>query len=139
MRHGRMKVKALGCILIIVFLLGPPIVCFAGMESESYRITTSTLSGGGGAMGSANYQMNSTLGQPSPLMDSADPPWSESYWLFPGLWYTVDLGLGCYYDLDEDGDVDGVDLADFAAGFEADELAFFAGEFGRHDCGAISP
>lgn len=65
-------------------------------------------------MGSANYQMNSTLGQSSPLMDPADPLYSYSYDLYPGFWYTLDVGLECYYDLDGDGDVDGNDLAEFA-------------------------
>ena len=138
-----MRQNSLELFWTAVLVFGLTAFCFADMESESYRITTSTMSGGGGPMGSASYQMKSTFGQPSPLMDSADPPGSESYWLFPGFWYTVDLGLGCYYDLDEDRDVDGVDLADFAAGlgteFETDELEFFAGEFGRADCVLRSP
>ena len=40
-------------------------------------------------MSSANYQINSTLGQPSPLPDSDSPPISANYQLFPGIWYTI--------------------------------------------------
>jgi hypothetical protein len=133
-----MRRKALRVFLAAVFVLGTALLCEAGMESENYQITTSTMSGGGGAMGSTNYQMNSTLGQPSPLMDPADQPGSESYRLFPGFWYTLDLGLGCYYDLDGDGDVDGKDLAEIAAGFggayDPDDLMDFALEFGGDLC-----
>ena len=44
-------------------------------------------------MSSANFQMNSTLGQSSPLMDSDDPPVSENFTLNPGFWYTIDIVL----------------------------------------------
>lgn len=133
-----MRVKTLGCILTVVFVLGSPILSLAGMESESYRITTSTMSGGGGPMGSANYQTNSTLGQSSPLMDPADPPYSTSYDLYPGFWHTVWLGYGCWFDLDGDGDVDGKDLAELAEGFGTEfddsDLDFLVEEFGRANC-----
>jgi hypothetical protein len=131
-----MKTKMLVVIIAHIWILGLAMNSLADMESESYRITTSTMSGGGGTMGSANYQTSSTLGQSSPLMDPSDQPGSESYWLFPGFWYT--LPLGCDYDFYEDGDVDGEDLAEFAEGFEtvfeAFELEFFAEEFGKIDC-----
>lgn len=42
-------------------------------------------------MSSANFQMNSTLGQPSPLMSADDPPVSENYANYPGFWYTIDI------------------------------------------------
>ena len=29
------------------------------------------------------------MGQPSPLMDPAAPPWSTNYDLYPGFWYTA--------------------------------------------------
>ncbi|MHC4637595.1 MAG: right-handed parallel beta-helix repeat-containing protein [Planctomycetota bacterium] len=45
----------------------------------------------------------------------------------------------CFGDVGEDGDVDGSDLAEFAAGFDLgdydeDDLASFAAHFGRTDC-----
>ena len=130
-------------ILHTVFVVGL-IFCFAvgavaDMGSENYRIPTSVISGGGAPMDSANYQTDSTMGQPSPLMDPAAPPWSTNYDLYPGFWYTLEAGtaecteLSCFAatygltsadagynpacDFDHDGDVDGMDLAVFAAEF----------------------
>ena len=41
----------------------------------------------------------------------------------------------CSFDLDGDGDVDGLDLAGFIdQGFDAGDLEEFAGQFGRSDC-----
>jgi hypothetical protein len=45
-------------------------------------------------MASTNFQMNSTLGQPSPLMEQGLDPYSENYGLLPGFWYTLDAGSG---------------------------------------------
>ena len=50
----------------------------AQMQSASYRITTMVMSGGGAPMGSTNFQMNSTLGQPSPLMEQGMDPYSDN-------------------------------------------------------------
>ena len=90
-------------------------------------------------MGSASYETDSTLGQPSPLMDPSDPPGSTNCWLDPGFWYTMEAGipqcdLSCFAgtyglisgdtgfngacDFDGDDDVDGSDLAVLAGGFE---------------------
>ncbi len=71
-------------------------------------------------MGSSNFQMNATLGQPSPLMNAADPPYSTGFELFPGFWYTVNVDLPVYLcpaDFEPDGDVDEDDLTTLAAGF----------------------
>ena len=88
-------------------------------------------------MGSAGFRGQGTLGQPTPLMDPADPPYSDAYDLYPGFWYTLEAALGCDLaefaaafgtvsgepgynlgcDSEPDGDVDGVDLAEFAAGY----------------------
>ena len=111
-------------IPILILILGLSISAFAGMGSKSYNITTSVISGGGTPMASASFQNNSTLGQPSPLMDSNDPPYSAGYDLYPGFWYTLEAIFiePCEGDFDGDGDVDGSDLAVFAA------------DFGRTDC-----
>ena len=108
---------------------------FAEMQSINYRNTASVISAGGGTMNSMGLSSHTTLGQPSPIMDSLDPPMSNSYDLYPGFWYTLSTGLmpcedlfsfaqafgttGSYVnynvscDSEPDGDIDGVDLADF--------------------------
>lgn len=106
----------------------------AQMQSESYRLNSSVLSGGGSPpTGSGNFILNGTVGQPSPLMDPDDPPQSPSHALKPGFWHTLDAmpatcddaeafasafgsiaGAGSYNpacDQEGDGDVDGADLA----------------------------
>ncbi len=130
--------------LIMAVILGLVLAAYARMQSNNYSITTSVLSGGGAPMGSANYDTNATVGQPSPLMDPANPPGATSYDLLPGFWYTLEagLGLGCIWDLEPfppDGDLDGLDLVEFATGFDLDDyneddLADFAVQFGRTDC-----
>jgi hypothetical protein len=40
---------------------------------------------------SENFQINSTIGQSSPLMTPPDPPFSENFGLSPGFWYTIDV------------------------------------------------
>ena len=126
-------------ILSFLFLFGiliiaPPITIAGEMSSTNYRITTTVMSGGGAPMGSANYQMNSTLGQPSPLMEQGMDPYSDNYGLLPGFWYTMGAGSGCLYDYLGDGDVDGADLAEFLNAYSSSELEAFALEFGRVDC-----
>ena len=152
-----MKNKIFYTMLILIFILGFSLSAFAGMGSQSYHITTSVISGGGAPMASTSFQNNSTLGQPSPLMDSNDPPYSASYDLYPGFWYTLEARFiePCEGDFDGDGDVDGSDLAVFAADFgrtdchtgpicegdfdsdgdvDGSDLAMFAADFGRTDC-----
>jgi hypothetical protein len=125
--------------VVIIFLLVFQLVSVSEgqMQSEHYRIPTSVISGGGGPMNSGygTYQLNGTIGQPSPLMDAADPPYSSSYDLYSGFWHT--LGAGCLWDLEPesgDGDVDGADLAVFITIYQAVDLAAFAAEFGRSNC-----
>ena len=72
--------------LLVMLLLGT--VAHAGMVSDHYRIPGCVLSGGGGAMGSASFQTNATLGQSSPL--SAEGAESASHALYPGFWYVLE-------------------------------------------------
>jgi hypothetical protein len=85
-------------------------------------------------MASTNFQLNSTLGQPSPLMEQGMDPYSDNYNLLPGFWYTTVAGSRCVYDYLNDGDVDGADLVEFINAVSSSELAAFALEFGRVDC-----
>ena len=97
----------------------------AQMQSPNYRTPSVVLSGGGVSMQATSYQTNATFGQPSPLPDPADLPFSDSYDLYPGFWYIMVASIppnDCPGDFENDGDVDGSDLAVFAA------------DFGRTDC-----
>jgi hypothetical protein len=127
-----MKKKMLYFFFPILLILISPLMTHARMESSKYVISNSSLSGPGGPMTSGNYQTNSTLGQPSPLMDPNDPPDSTSYELYPGFWYILEAEIpGCQglssfadaygstgsdsnyneaCDSEDDGDVDGADL-----------------------------
>jgi len=75
--------------VIIGFLSILTMPAAAVMSSNSYRIFTSVISGGGGSVSSANFQTSGTIGQSSPLMEPLDPPFSDSYDLYPGFWYTL--------------------------------------------------
>jgi len=141
-------------ILTFLFCLAPNTDA-EEMSSDNFRIPTSVVSGGGTPMNSNNFKINATMGQPSPLMDPLDPPYSADYDLYPGFWYTgvtEDIEL-CEGDFDGDDDVDGSDLAVFAADFgrtdcsgdcegdfdtdgdvDGSDLATFAADFGRTDC-----
>ncbi|MFO8058267.1 MAG: hypothetical protein R6V10_13325 [bacterium] len=65
------------------------------MSSANYQIPNDVMGAGGSAMSSSSYQMNATLGQPSPLGDAL----STNYDNYPGFWQ----GDECVYDPDQDG------------------------------------
>jgi len=81
-----MKKKTVPFIFCLAFIMLSAYSA-AAMESTTYKIPSTVLSGGGAPMSSTSYDMNSTLGQPSPLMDSTNPPTSTSYDNYPGFWY----------------------------------------------------
>ena len=125
-----MKIK----IFILLFLLGLVFIfagnAFSRMHSTSYSITSSVISSGGTPMGSASFQTNSTMGQPSPTTIAT----STGFDLYAGFWYTMTI-RGCIWDLDPDGDVDGFDLYQFInPPYNASDIESFGSEFGRTDC-----
>ena len=120
--------------LMIFFICA---IASAEMQSSNYKIPTSVFSSGGIPAGSTNYQTDSTLGQPSPLMDPSDPPSSSNYNLEPGFWYTVEETGICEGDFEPDGDVDGSDLTVLASDPGLLGLSTFAAEFGRIDCSQV--
>ena len=61
----------------------------AGMSSESFRISTTVMSSGGNTMSSENFNMVSTLGQPTVLGSGL----STNYISYPGFWHTLLLTL----------------------------------------------
>jgi hypothetical protein len=133
----RCSIPLLVLITAVTLLLAAAPGAFGGMESDSYVIAADVVSGGGGTMTSDSYRLQSTIGQPSPLMDQDLPPGSDAYELYPGFWYAFDAGPVCVdlaafaasfgsldgnvnynlsCDLKSDGDVDGGDLGEFITG-----------------------
>ena len=96
-------------IYVIVLMAGTLMAAdpaTAAMSSPSYRIPTAEFSSGGAALSSDNYQMDTILGQSSPLMEDNLPPGSASYTLYPGFWYTLESALPspvCECDVSSDG------------------------------------
>ena len=86
-----MQKRMIYLICIQTLILGFTLVAQAGMESENYRIPTSAISGGGAPMVSDSYKTNFTQGQSSPLMEGDQNPFSDSYDMYPGFWYTVEM------------------------------------------------
>jgi hypothetical protein len=122
-------------ILLAALLIFYPVVVSAEMDSENYHMRSTVISGGGSPIDSANFKMESTVGQPSPLMDSANPPYSDSYDLYPGIWYTFSLVTEtCPGDGDGDKDVDGQDLTAFILDDDGLGLDAFAANFGKEFC-----
>ena len=117
-----MKRKMFSGLLILCFMLGLSSIGVAEMSSDNYTIPTSVLSGGGAPATSSNYQTNSTMGQPSPLMDPSDPPFSSNFNLEPGFWYTVAVVEVCECDLSGDGNCNILDWP------------YFIEDWGRTDC-----
>jgi hypothetical protein len=118
-----MKKKIVCTIFTAVLIVSFSITGFTEeMSSANFGITTSVLSGGGAPIGSINYQTDSTLGQPSPLMDPSDPPLSSNYNLEPGFWYTLNAEPvdPCEGDITGDGFVNFADLAIMKANFFTD-------------------
>lgn len=101
------------------------------MSGSTYIITSSVLGGGGGPMvsGSGAYEMNGTIGQPSPLADPATPVTGGTYELKPGFWNTVG---SCPFDKEPDGDIDGIDLASYALAGDFSQIQQFALAFGQN-------
>ena len=77
-----------------------PNQAYAEMTSTNYRITSTVLSGGGNAMSSVSFRLESTLGQPGTICSSS----SDSYSIDSGFWHTVLLSV--IGDVNGDGSVD---------------------------------
>ena len=69
------------CLLILWLSAG---IAF-GASSINYTLKSDVLSGGGGDMGSTNYDLFSTTGQPTAIGKSS----STNYADFAGFWYQV--------------------------------------------------
>ena len=138
MTMRNVKKRLIVLLMLTVAITVLPVTTASGastaMHGSTYSITTSVISGGGGVMTSDSYQMQATIGQPSPLMEQTSPPYSAFHDLYPGFWYTLDVGPACatmaiftasfgsmegdinycvLCDFDRDGDVDGSDLYNF--------------------------
>ena len=127
-----MPKKLFRVIFITAWLLLFSSDTFAEMTSENYRIRSSVHSAAGVPTGSANFLLNGTAGQPSPLMDPLDPPLSDTYDLYPGFWYVIAaLESTCPGDFNGDKDVDGLDLAEYLFDSGGLGLEVFAPNYGN--------
>ena len=97
-----MREKMWRLFLVGTFLFNFWTLCFAGMESENYRIPRSVQSGGGAFMASENHVAGATLGQTSAIGLSR----SAGYGVQAGFWNFI-LMKG---DVNGDGEVDLADL-----------------------------
>jgi hypothetical protein len=130
-----MDKRILLMVSLVVGVFCGPLTASSETASDNYRIRSWVQSGGGSGTSSENYQMNSTLGQPSPLMDPANSPYSDHYDLYPGIWYTFSLvAETCPCDNDRDKDVDGEDLAAYILDDGGFGLDVFALNFGKVSC-----
>jgi hypothetical protein len=90
-----MKIRTGIRLLVILALLVMLQLIFGGMayatgqSSANYIMKNDVLSGGGGDMGSANYDVLSTTGQPSAIGDSS----SSSYVNMAGFWHWIEVPL----------------------------------------------
>lgn len=62
------------------------------LQSDRYCIPSAILSGGGQLVTSQSYQTETTIGQPSPLIEQR--LLSEHYALYPGFWHTMGAMYG---------------------------------------------
>jgi len=83
-----MRKDIICCICTLTLTLAFTLAASGDIQSENYRIPSSVISSGGAPMSSANYQMNSTTGQSSPLAEADQIPQSANYINEPGFWYT---------------------------------------------------
>ncbi len=129
-----MKIKVFSLFGMLAIIVNVSAAGFAEMSSTNYR-TTATVMSGGNSMGSANFQTNCSVAQPTPIMEQGMDPYSDDYGLLPGYWYTEAApGDNCPGDLDGDRDVDGRDLADYIVDAGGVGLAEFANSFGKVNC-----
>ena len=130
-----MERKMFSGLLIFAAWLGLSPIGIAEMVSDNYRIRSSVHSAGGVPVGSTNYQINGTVGLPSPLMDPVEPPLSNTYDLYPGYWYVIAaFESTCPGDYNGDKDVDGSDLAEYLFDSGGLDLEMFAVNFGKANC-----
>jgi hypothetical protein len=128
-----MRAKPFLVIFLTALLLSFSVMSTAEMASENYRIRSSVHSVGGVPTGSASYEINGTVGQPSPLMDSLEPPLSDTYDLYPGFWYVIAaFERTCPGDFNGDKDVDGSDLVEYLLDSGGLGLEEFACEFAAY-------
>ena len=131
----KMRAKLFWAILQTTLLFNYSIDSSAEMANNNYRIRSSVHSAGGVSSDSANYQLNGTIGQASPLMEPLEPPLSDNYDLYPGFWYVVAaFESTCAGDFNADKDVDGSDLAEYLFDAGGLGLEVFAPNFGKGDC-----
>ncbi len=110
-------ITALVQVSLFVFALN----CTAEIGSANYRVPIAIFSGGGATMGSANYELNSSTGQSSPL----EHPFSGNYVTLSGIWH---ISFVNYVDSDSDFINDNWEINFFAGLTTASRSSDFDGD-----------
>jgi len=87
--------KKMAFVLLIGLALSLTLLTLALASPSPYQLERSVMANAGEPMTSTSYQMNSTLGQPSPIGVSS----SASYELGAGYWHRLSLWLKVYLPL----------------------------------------
>ncbi len=74
-------------ILVMLLLISGGMAYATDQSSTNYIMKSDVLSGGGGDMGSSNYDVLSTTGQPSAIGESS----SSNYVNLAGFWHWIEV------------------------------------------------
>jgi len=114
------------------------VTALASVAAAQYSISWYTIDGGGGTSAGGTYSVSGTIGQP----DAGPTMTGSTYSVTGGFWVGVGTGgngcPGCAADYDNNGGVDGGDLAAFFADFEAGETCADVDQNGGVDGGDLA-
>ena len=118
-----------------------PAICFLTLFMSGTKVYPDVISAGGTEVTAADgsYTLKFTLGQSTPVSDPLKAPSPDSQELKPGFWYTTTAKCVDEFDSDTDEDVDGKDVAAFAAALAGDaalaaKLNLLAQSFAGYGC-----
>ena len=84
-RKRALRTNLAYCIILVALLTCVNTSYGSGQSSTNYIMSSDVLSGGGGDTSSTNYDLLSTMGQPTVIGTSSSADYSD----FAGFWYQV--------------------------------------------------